>query len=70
MDLRNNDARSRNWARDITASSVNKSFAGNQRPATSRDGRNFGQENSDMAQNVSYFEIDEETTAGFFGFGP
>lgn len=70
MDLRHNDARSRNYHRDMVMAAVSKSFAGNQRPSTSRDGRNFGQENSDMAQNVSYHEIDEETTAGFFSFGP
>lgn len=70
MDLRNVDSRSRNYIRDITSASVNRSFAGNQRPATARDGRNFGQENTDFAQNISYYEIDEETTAGFFSFGP
>lgn len=70
MDLRDNDARQRNQMRDIVMAAVSKAFSGNQRPSTSRDGRNFGQENSDMAQNISYYELNESNTAGFFSFGP
>jgi hypothetical protein len=60
----NNDNRTRNFIKELRATTTNLSFPGNQRNVTSRDSKGFN-ESTDMGQNISFELLNENITVGF-----